>query len=173
MTWRVEPLHAQRHDRTTFSSGVDSFDRYLATQATQDARRVSATFCLVDDQGPGAVAGFYTLAVGAVRLTGLPPEVQKRLPRYPDVPVYLLGRLAVDTRWRGEGLGSLLLRDAFRRVVHQEVPAWAVVVDAMDDSAARFYQRHGFKPFPHQPRRLLLPMTAIAKASAPTERPPR
>ena len=162
MTWRVEPLDTERHDRTGFISGGDTLDRYLATQAAQDARRrVSATFCMVGDDAPNVVVGYYTLAAGAVRLTGLPVEDQQRLPRYPDVPVYLLGRLAVREELHGRGLGSLLIHDALRRVLRQDVPAWAVVVDAIDGAAARFYEHHGFVAFPHQPARLLLPVTAI------------
>ncbi|MFN2569488.1 MAG: GNAT family N-acetyltransferase [Candidatus Dormibacteria bacterium] len=121
-------------------------------EASQDARRrLCATFCLVDDIDPEGVIGYYTLAAGAVRLTGLPPEVRKRLPRYPDVPVYLLGRLAVHQDHQGRGLGAHLLRDALGRVVQQEIPAWAVIVDAIDLASAQFYQHMDLRPSPTNP----------------------
>lgn len=164
MTWRVELLDSARHNRSDFTCGVDALDRFLRVQATQDARRrVSATFCLIAEESPRDIVGYYTLSPGAVRLTGLPDDVQRKLPRYPDVPVFLLGRLAVSRDHQGQGIGSLLLRDALARVQGQELPAVAVVVDAIDEVAVGFYERHGFTPFPHQPRRLFLPVAAIPR----------
>lgn len=150
------------HDRTAFSCGVGPLDRYFRTQAGQDARkRVAATFVLLGSDG--AVAGFYTLSSSAIRLADLPAEMVRKLPRYPQIPATLLGRLAVDRRYRGRGYGRFLLADALFRSVRSEVASFAIVVDAKDESARRFYERESFLPFPDQPLKLFRPMADIAE----------
>jgi len=163
-SWRIEPL-GPHHDRAPFSCGNDSLDRYLKQQAGQDARRLAAApFVLVASADPKTVAGYYTLSSHSIDLGELPAAVAKRLPRYPHVPATLLGRLAVDRRYRGQGLGEILLMDALRRALAQssQIAAVAVVVDASDDAAARFYRRFGFLSFPERPDRLFLPMKTVA-----------
>ncbi len=98
-------------------------------------------------------------------LADLPEAVAKKLPRYPNVPATLLGRLAVSQDFRGHGLGELLLVDAFRRVLvnSREVASAAVVVDAKDERARNFYLRHDFIPLPSQPNRLFYLVKTIAK----------
>ncbi len=122
--YRVEPLGKQ-HDRSAFSCGVEPLDRYLREQVRQDARkRVAAPFVLCEGKS-NAVLGYSTLSpLGAD--VGAWPE---------DIPVTLLGRLAVDTRLRRKGAGEHLLMDALRRALQasREVASVAVVVDAKDD----------------------------------------
>ena len=116
---RVEAFGARR-DRGAFDSGVEPLDRYFKTQAGQDARKnMAAPFVLVLPDG--AIGGYYTLSSTAVKLTDLPAETIKRLPRYPLVPATLLGRLAVDLRYRGKGYGRFLLADTLRRAVRSEI----------------------------------------------------
>jgi GNAT superfamily N-acetyltransferase len=158
---RVEALN-DRHDRTAFTSGVEALDRYFRAQVGQDVRRrVAACFVLVasDDSKP---IGFYTLASTALRLTDLPEQLAKRLPRYPTVPATLMGRLAVDAHHRRRGFGQLLLMDAFGRTLRSEIAAFALVVDAKDDAAAAFYASHAFRPLTASGRRMFLPMIEIA-----------
>lgn len=161
---RVEALGA-RHDRGSFNSGVEPLDRYFKTQAGQDARKnMAAPFVLVLPNG--AIGGYYTLSSTAVKLTDLPAKTIKRLPRYPLVPAILLGRLAVDLRYRGKGYGRFLLADALRRAVRSEIASFAVVVEAKDEAARRFYERESFLPLPETPMRLFRPMADIAKLFA-------
>lgn len=156
---RVEVLGPQ-HDRTAFDSGVEPLDRYFRTQAGQDARKnMAAPFVLVLPDG--TVAGYYTLSSTALRLAELPAQVTRKLPRYPLVPATLLGRLAVDRRQQGKGYGRFLLADALYRAVGSEIAAFAVIVDAKDESARRFYERESFLPLPDQPMRLFRPMADI------------
>jgi GNAT superfamily N-acetyltransferase len=158
---RVEALGPQ-HDRTSFDCGVEPLDRYFRTQSGQDARNnIAAPFVLVLPDG--SIGGYYTLSATSVRLAELPAEVTRRLPRYPLVPATLLGRLAVDRRHRGEGNGRFLLADALFRIVRSEIASFAVVVDAKDDAARRFYERESFLPFPDQPMKLFRPRADIAK----------
>lgn len=158
----VEALNTQ-HNRSDFECGVEALDRYLKQQASQDMRRrVAALFVLVD-LDLSRIAGYYTLAATAIRLAELPMEISKKLPKYPLVPATLLGRLAVDQSYQGQGVGSFLLMDALRRSFNNEIASMAVVVDAKDDKARDFYEHHQFITFPEQSQRLYLPMTTIAK----------
>jgi len=158
---RVEAL-GPHHNRTSFDSGVEALDRYLRTQAGQEARKnIAAPFVLVLPDG--AIGGYYTLSSTAVKLSELPADVTRRLPRYPLVPATLLGRLAVDLRYRGKGFGRFLLADALHRAVRSEIASFAVVVDAKDEAARRFYERESFLPLLDQPMRLYRPLADIAK----------
>lgn len=160
--FRVEALSKQ-HDRKGFSCSVEPLDRYLRVQAGQDARRrVAAPFVLCMGQR-NAVLGYYTLSALSVDIGAWPEEVARKLPRYPAVPATLLGRLAVDTRLRGKGMGEHLLMDALRRAFEasRDVASVAVIVDAKNHDAEVFYRRYEFIPFADQPNRLFLPMGTI------------
>jgi len=160
----VEPLGRQ-HDRTAFYCGADALDRYLKQQARQDAdKRVAAPFVAVNPPNTH-VLGYYTLSASVVTLTDLPDELTRKLPRYPQLPVTLLGRLAVDQSARGQRLGEHLLLDALHRsLTHaDEIAAMAVVVDAKDENAAAFYRHYGLIPLQAQPRRLYVPMRVVAQ----------
>jgi GNAT superfamily N-acetyltransferase len=152
------------HNRTDFSCGNVSLDRYLKEQAGQDLRRACATpFVLVSARGNTAILGYYTLSSYGIDVGELPADVAKKLPRYPLIPATLLGRLAVDRRYQGQGLGEFLLLDALYRALSQsaEIAAGAVFVDAIDAGAAKFYEHFGFVAFPSIPGRLFLPMKAV------------
>ena len=158
-----EPLGAQ-HERQTFTCGVPALDRWFHAQAGQDDRRsVARTFVALDEQG---IVGFYTLGMFAVALTDLPPPVVKKLPKYPEIPAALIGRLARAVRVRGQGVGELLVADALTRILAagRSLATFAIVVDAKDADAAAFYRRLGFLPFPSRPARLFLPTATVAAA---------
>jgi GNAT superfamily N-acetyltransferase len=156
---RVEPL-GSHHDRASFDSGVEPLDRYLRSQASQDARKnMAAPFVLVLPDG--AVGGYYTLSATAVKLADLPDQTARRLPRYPLVPATLLGRLAIDRRFQGKGYGRFLLADALYRVARNEIASFAVIVDAKDEAARCFYERESFLPFADQSMKLFRPVADI------------
>jgi GNAT superfamily N-acetyltransferase len=159
--FRVEAL-ASSHDRSGFESGVEPLDRYFRTQASQDARKnMAAPFVLLLPDG--VIAGYYTLSSTSVRLAELPAQTVRKLPRYPLVPATLLGRLAVDRRQQGKGYGRLLLADALYRAARSEIASFAVIVDAKDENALRFYERESFLPLPDQPMKLFRPMVDIQR----------
>jgi GNAT superfamily N-acetyltransferase len=168
--FKVEPL-GPRHNRNAFSCGVPALDRYLQKQARQDVSKgVAAAFVITADGA--TIAGFYTLSSSLINLRDLPDDFVRTLPRYPDVPATLLGRLAVASGFRGQGLGESLLIDAMRRVLRttRDVATTAIVVDAKDDSALQFYLRHDFVPLPDQQSRLVFRLKKIAKCfGAPSE----
>lgn len=160
----VEPLGRQ-HDRTAFHCGAEALDRYLKQQARQDAdKRVAAPFVAVRLRDT-VVLGYYTLSASVLTLTDLPDDSARKLPRYPQLPVTLLGRLAVDQTTKGQGLGQHLLLDALRRSLAyaDQIAAMAVVVDAKDEVAAAFYRHYGFVTLQAQPNRLFVPMRLVAQ----------
>lgn len=163
--YRVERL-GPHHDRAAFSCGEDTLDIYLRQRARQDDdRNVAKTFVLYDAHDD-RVAGYYTLSSAAVHLEELPPETQRRLPRYPLVPVILLGRLAIDRDYHGQRLGGVLLFNALRRAFEVgtgEIAATAVIVDALHDDSRGFYERYGFQRFPDSELSLFLPMQTIGQ----------
>lgn len=159
--FRIEPLGAG-HNRSAFECGAEPLDRYLRVQAGQDARKnIAAPFVLV--LSDGTVAGYYTLSATATNLAELPEPTARKLPRYPLLPATLLGRLAVDQRHQGKGYGRFMLADALFRAFRSEIASFAVIVDAKDESALRFYQRESFLSLPDQPMKLFLPMADIAQ----------
>ncbi|KGE10508.1 acetyltransferase [Burkholderia gladioli] len=147
------------HDRTRFDCGTPALDRYLRETATQDVRRrVAACFVMLDRD---AVAGYYTLSAASIALADLPLEITRKLPRYPAIPAVRMGRLAVDARYRGRGLGAALLVNALRRAAGSEIPAVAMTVDAKDAGAAAFYRHFGFQSLTHDPLALFLPLATV------------
>jgi GNAT superfamily N-acetyltransferase len=114
------------------------------------------------------IAGYYTLAATSVLLNDLPPGVAKRLPRHPAVPATLLGRLAVASEYQGQRLGELLLMDALRRSweTSKTIGSTAVITDAKDADARRFYEKYDFLAFAGVPRRLFLPMATVKRLFA-------
>lgn len=150
------------HDRAAFRCDSEPLNRYLRDQVTQDIRRrVAACFvALVDEQ---RIAGYYTLASASVLLADLPANIGKKLPRYPSVPAVRMGRLAIDQAFKGQGLGGALLADALDRAARSEIAAFAMIVDAKDETAAAFYQHHGFIALPDSPRTLFLPLATAGR----------
>ena len=163
--WRIEPLRPS-HERGEFSCGKASLDDFLRLRASQyERRRLGRTFVALFP-GTTAVAGYYTLAAGAIAIANLPPEAAKRLPKHP-VPVSLLGRLAVDRKATGQGLGKALLRDAVRRSLElsTQLGLFAVEVLAIDSDAADFYAKYGFIPLADNVLHLFLPIRTIEEGN--------
>jgi predicted GNAT family N-acyltransferase len=164
---RIEPLQ-KTHDRTAFDCGISALNLYLQQQARQDAEKhVAAPFVLV---APPAreILGYYTLSASVISADELPPQLIKKMPRYRHLPVTLLGRLAVDRRARGQGMGEFLLLNALHRSLEAstDIAAMAIVVDAKDDAAVAFYRHFNFLSLQQQPRRLFLTMKMVAEVFA-------
>lgn len=156
-----EPL-GSKHNRAAFTCEVAALESYLRTQARQDLKkRVAVPFVLTPDGQ--TIAGYYTLSQYAVQLDAIPEEIAKKLPKYSTVPATLLGRLAIDDAFRGQGLGEKLLMDALQRSLTQskQVASTAVVVDAKDDTAVAFYKKYGFVALPGIPNRLFIAMGTV------------
>lgn len=163
VSWRIEPLQ-KSHGRDAFACGHAALDRYLQRQARQDSEsKVAAVFVAVNPPD-SKVLGFYSLSASSIEADDIPPELTKKLPSYPHLPVTLLGRLAIDQCCQGKGLGQFLLLDALYRSLQAAaaIAAMAVVVDAKDAAAAAFYERYGFMSLSASQGRMFLPMKTVA-----------
>lgn len=159
----IEPLGA--HNRSVFACGTAALDRYLREQASQDTKRLVASCFVAVETATQALAGYYTLAASSVAATDLSPEFVKCLPRYPLLPAALIGRLTVDQRYQGKGLGGALLADAALRVLRSEMKALALIVEAKDEESMAFYRFQGFTPFVSRPLSLYLALETVRKGA--------
>ena len=157
-----EPL-GHHHDLSRFDCGKAPLNDWLRRHALRNEGRASRTFVVC--QGD-VVVGYYALAVGSVESKDAPRAVRKNMP--PQVPVLVLGRLAVDLGHHGRGMGAGLLRDALRRAlsVAAEVGVRAILVHAIDAEVVPFYTQYGFKAFPEGSLTFFLPMEEVAEALA-------
>jgi len=158
-----------QHDRASFRNGVDSLDRYLRESATQAMRkRLSAVVVATDSGDPREILGYYALAATEIDGSRLPESVRRseRLPTH-SIGTVILGRLAVDKRHQGRGIGGRLLANAFRRSIAAAslIGTTCVVVDALDERAARFYESFGFVRI-RDSSRLVIAMQSIVAGSA-------
>ena len=163
-TFLIEPL-GKHHARAVFDCEVDALNRYVREQARQDTtKKIAATFVLTGDT-PSTIAGYYTLSSTNIHVGELPENIAQKLPRYPLMPATLIGRLAVDKKYKNKGYGELLLVDALKRSLNatKQIGSIAVIVDAKDDSSKAFYTHFQFIPLEHHSHRLFLPMAAIEK----------
>jgi GNAT superfamily N-acetyltransferase len=148
-----------------FSCGKTALDTYLKTQAGQDVKRkLSACFVSVDSR-TGFIQGYYTLSNNSIPLGVIPENYKNKLPvSYSSIPATLLGRLAVDVRFQGTGIGKILLVDALIRSfeISKSVGSYAVVVDPLDEEAERFYTKYGFILLPDS-HKMFLPMKTVGK----------
>jgi len=160
----ISPLE-RKHNRKSFSCGLDSLDSYLHIQAGQDKRKRIAVTYVLEDQCTNKISGYYTLSATAIELNFLPESVRKKLPSYPCIPATLIGRLAVDENYKKRGLGETILIDAMKRAYHASlsIASFAIVVDAINSNAKSFYKKYGFLELSAVKRRLFLPMSVIAK----------
>ena len=151
------------HNKKDFDCGNLPLNQYLHTQAKQDVKRkLSACFILADDQNK--VQGYYTLSSASIARDLLPENIKTKLPpSYADLPATLMGRLAVDVKYKGQGLGKQLLVDAMKRSYETSntIGSMAVVVDPLDEEAEQFYVKYGFIKLPDSGK-MFLAMGTIA-----------
>ncbi len=135
-----------------------------ATPGQGERRDATRTFVIADERA--TVRGYYTLVAGQIEHDGATETVRKGLSRRFPIPVAILARLAVDTRSQSQGLGARLLGDALERICSaaQEVAVRAVVVHAIDEKAAAFYEHFGFRGLGGAPRTLMVTLAELRKA---------
>jgi GNAT superfamily N-acetyltransferase len=158
----LEDWLALGHDRNGFDCGVAALNEFLHKYAQQQSKKgVSTVFVLIDRREPSDLLGFYSLSAAQVEATRLSAAAQKKLPRYP-IPCFRMGRLACAAKHQGKGLGKVLLGLAVERCLQarKQVAAYAVLVDAKDEQAARFYAHYGFIALRDAPLSLYLPLGA-------------
>ena len=144
-------LLSNQHNRKEFDCGKELLNNYLKNQAGQDVKRkLSACFVLTEKE-TNNIKGYYTLSNSSIPLSSFPEDIQKKLPRsYAPIPATLLGRLAIDNKYQGKGIGKILLIDALKRSfdISIEIGSFAVVVDPIDKEAENFYEKYDFIKLP-------------------------
>ena len=154
---RLLPLTGN-HDRQGFDCGRQELSDWLQKTARQhQEKRLSKTFVATLDEAPDCICVYYALTLVELESRTLSEAWRKKMPR--RIPGVKLGRLAVDKRFKGKGLGELLLVDALGRAqrIYQEAGGIGLFVDAIDAQAAAYYRRFGFKAMPDNPLLMFLP----------------
>jgi GNAT superfamily N-acetyltransferase len=165
LNWREEPI-ARHHDRKAFDCGSADLNGYLTRFARQNHESGGArTFVAVTATEPARVLGFYAISPGSIEFARVPGNLTRKLGRY-DVPVFRLGRLAIDRSMQRQGLGGDLLLAAGARAlaVAEAVGGIALAIDAKDAAAALWYARFGALALLDDPLKLILPLSVIALA---------
>ncbi len=157
-----QQLNPDRHQRGAFTCGIPALDDYLHRLAVQQSKKgLAAVRVLVDPEAPQTILGFYTLSAAHIEVVQLSDKARQKLPRYP-VPCFLMGRFAVASSHQSLGIGKVLMGCAVARCLEakKQVAAYALLVDAKDESAKAFYVHYGFIPCRDDRRRLYLPLGA-------------
>jgi ribosomal protein S18 acetylase RimI-like enzyme len=145
---------------------IDPTAERLFPRSTSQRTLICTCFVAVSYDS-GQIVGYYTLSATSIALDTLSPQLTKKLQRYPVVPAALLGRLAVARAQQGLGLGGVLLADALKRSARAEMGVFAMVVNAENEAAQRFYEHHGFTLLPGASPRLFLPIdTALRRLAS-------
>ncbi len=158
---KFERLDTQKHDRKDFDCGVIALNLYLQQFANQDQKRgLTRVYVLAKQQ---QIIGYYSICAHSVPTDQLPDNT--RLGRYSEAPFLLLGRLAVDKRYQGQGFGDALIFHAFSitNEAAEKIGTLGIIVDAKNEKAADFYEKFGFKPLSASKNRLVLPFSMITK----------
>ena len=156
-----EPIKAA-HDLTSLDSGQPTLDAWLASRALKNERSGGSRTYVVCEEG--RVIAYYCLATGSVVHGAAPGNIRRNMPD--PIPVMLMGRLAVDRSHQGRGIARALVRDAIFRTLNvaEIVGTRALLVHALDDTAAAFYRHLGFVDSPVDPLALMLPLASVRKA---------
>jgi GNAT superfamily N-acetyltransferase len=144
-----------------FSSGKPELDDWLARRALKAEGRSARTYVVVAPEN--VIAGYFCLAASSIEISASPPNVARNMPR--QIPVILLGRLAVASRFQGLGLGKSMLRDALVRAAASAdiIGARALLIHALDEKSAHYYEALGFLRYPKDSKAFFVPVSTLAK----------
>ncbi len=165
MNIKIVPV-SKSIERKVFNCGIDELDQYLRQfSIPNDKKNIGKTFVAVEESKPDKPIGYYTVSMAQILFTDLPDSIKKGIPKYP-VPAMRIGKLAVDSNFKGMRIGSFLLKDAFMRAVNisSEVALYCVIVDALNEAAKSFYLKYGFVAFEENPLTLVISLNTIKAA---------
>ena len=157
------------HDLSKFECREPALDAWLKRRALQNEESgASRTYVVRAGQ---EIAGYYALSTGAVSHAEAVGRVRRNMPD--PVPVIVIGRLAIASRFQGRGIGTALLKDAVLRILQAAEIAGirAILVHAISEPAKRFYEKNGFIPSPADPMTLMITIAEAEKFL--TEKRPR
>lgn len=156
---KFESLDTTKHNRKKFDCGVETLNVYIQRFANQDQKRsLTKVYVLADQEH---IVGYYTLSAHSVARDELPNDI--KLGGYSDIPFLLLGRLAVDASYQGQGYGDALIVHAFENTKHaaEKIGILGMIVDAKDNQAVSFYEGFGFRRLASTDKRLVLPISGM------------
>ena len=156
MLLRPQRLNAS-HDLSGFDCGEDSLNLWLVNHARQADTSGSARTFVVLESETSSVVGYFSLTVGQIDVVDAPARVAAGMGRFP-IPVVLVARLAVDTKWQSKGLGRSMLREAVLKTLalSENVGVRAMLVHPLNEEAEAFYMKYGFVKSPVREKQLLL-----------------
>lgn len=162
--WHEEAV-GKHHDRSTFDCGNEVLNQFLYRHARQSHEKGGAKTYLAISEQDDTILGYYCLSPASIAYDRTPEVIKRGLARY-DVPVFRLGRLAVDSSVQGLGLGGQLLLAAGRRslLVAAQAGGVALLIDAKNEHVAQWYASYGAIPLLDAPLSLLLPFKTIHTA---------
>lgn len=142
----IVPLAELTLKKQDFNSSSAVLNSYLQTQAPQDEKRELAKCFVLINQKNEQIIGYYTLSATLIKVENIPKaNIQKKI-RYPNIPAVLVGRLAIDQRFVGQGYGKFLIADVLHKVSNAKMGIATLLVEAKDDNAIAFYKKLGFIP---------------------------
>ncbi|MBU0992276.1 MAG: GNAT family N-acetyltransferase [Proteobacteria bacterium] len=156
-----EQLNPKKHDRNNFDCGVEALNMYLQRVANQDQRRsLTKVYVLADGK---RVVGYYSISAHSVLRDHLPEDI--KLASYKNIPFLLLGKLAVDKDYQGQGYGDTLIFHAFKNTLDaaEKIGILGMIVEAKDEVAVSFYKGFGFKRLQRSKNKLVLPLSVMKK----------
>lgn len=165
-SWIIEKLDTSKHNRDKFDCGQNILNIYLKTRANQEQKKwLNITYAMTASASH-EIVGYYTLSNSAIKLAAMPPNLKRDIPPTYDIPTIKIGRLAIDKNHHKKSLGSLLLKNAFERIIEIGTLSGirGIEVAAKDHHAATFYQKFGFVPLIDANNLLFLPIATIINA---------
>ena len=150
-----EPINSQ-HNIELFDCQKTTLNHWLKNRAQKNEEAgASRTYVIHQDN---RVIGYYCLSTGSLLHEDAPKKIKKNMPN--PIPIIILGRLAIDYQWQRKGLGKALLKDALQRTLlaSQHIGVRALLVHALSEEAARFYEYHQFIMSPIDPMIWILPL---------------
>ena len=165
----IEPFDPDRHDRTSFSCGVDQVDNYFKRTANKLAKAGNTRLYVMVGADNGVI-GFYAINAHAVDYTALPPRYARTRPRHGGIPAAYISMIGVDQQFSGHGFGGVLLADALTRISRaaDEIGIAVVILDVLDCGSPelvarrkKLYLGYGFKPLLSNELRLFLPVGTV------------
>ena len=161
-----------RHDKASFDCGKPELNNYLRQIAGQHVKKsLARVYVASDESDPALIVAYYSLNGCEIRSEELPDPLRKKFPA--RIPAVRMGRLAVARAHQGQGIGEQMLFHAMWNVskVDAIIGAAALLVDAKDEEAKRFYVRYGFLELPDRPLTLFLPIARVKDATTQARRP--
>jgi ribosomal protein S18 acetylase RimI-like enzyme len=151
-------------DRNSFDCGILDLNIFIKQEARQQqSKNLNKTFVLVDEENNSAkILAYYFISMCEIQLKSIPNHIKNKLPKYP-IPAARIGRLAVDKSVQNKGIGKLTLVDALIRIkqVSLNIGVYAVIVDAKNKIAKKFYKHFGFIEFEDNSMSLFLPVNTL------------